>query len=521
MVRHTARTRGVIAVAAFAATALTLTACSGSGGDADGGGEADTASLVIGLDADQAPQGYDPLLYSNGQRFFFEGMYDSLFEIGEDGSVVPSAATDFSFNEDFTQMTLDVDTTLTFDDGTALSADLVKENLDQRDNPDLNAYRELGAGGETEITDVEVVDEDTLTLTFAVPQPGFQGNLAFPGGAIVGPTGLADRASLDTVPDGSGPLTVDSDATIKGNSYVLVKKDGADRAADYPFDSYEFKPILDPQARTNALISGEVEITLLAADTTDQVESSGKAVALNGGTIWNLFAMDKAGALNPAFGDPLVAKALSIAINRPEYVAAVHPGQEPTWNVLPADSPGFIPELEDEYAYDPEAAKDLLAEAGYADGLEFEWTIQNRTQRDLEALQTYWAAIGVDVTLNMAASTEELFAAVRTNYMGGPLNLTWSNPLGNINGVLFGFANFHGAEGPEIQAAAQAYGAAQDDAARAEALTGINRAIVDSGWLIPLYEEFAAWGYEQGKVAEPTFAGAEAYPILASIQPAS
>jgi peptide/nickel transport system substrate-binding protein len=88
--------------------------------------------------------------------------------------------------------------------------------------------------------------------------------------------------------------------------------------------------------------------------------------------------------------------------------------------------------------------------------------------------------------------------------------------------VLFGFANFHKAENPEIQAAAGAYAAAGgDEAAQATALTDLNRAIVESGWLLPLYNQLSPWAYNTAKVAEPTFPGAEPFPILATLQPAS
>ena len=515
--------RGAAVIAAVAASALALTACTGSGGGGrESGGAVDTSKLVIGLDSDQAALGYDPLRYGSGQRMFFEGIYDSLFVLDENGQVVPDLVTDFEYSEDQTQLTLDLDTSATFGDGTALSADLVKENLDDRDNPDLSAYSGFAAGGQNEIADVAVVDDDTVTITFAKPTPGFESNLVFPAGVIVGPAGVADRSSLDSTPDGSGPLEVDVDATVKGNSYLLVKKEDNAAAADYPFDSYEFKPILDPQARVNAAISGEVDMANITADTQEQVESAGTGLVANAGTVVNLLAFDKNGSLAPQWADPNVWKALSMAIDREAYVNAVHPGEMPTANALPADSPGFLPELDEEYAYDPDAAKALLAEAGYPDGFSFDFTINQGSQRDLEAIQPYWAAIGVTVNLKNAASTEELFAVVQTEPMGGPIPLTWTNPVGNVFGVLFGFANFHGAENAEIQAAAGAYAAATgDEAAQDAALADLNRAIVDSGWLIPLYEQLSPWAYNTAKVAEPTFPGAEAFPILASVQPAS
>ncbi|WP_417563925.1 ABC transporter substrate-binding protein [Microbacterium sp.] len=523
MSRNTHTVRGAAILAAIAIAAVALSGCSGSGGGDKANATPDTAKLVIAIDSDQAADGYDPIHYAAGQRMFFEGIYDSLFALDAQGQVVPDLVKDFSYNKDNTQLTLDLDTTATFSDGTKLSAELVKQNLDFRGtSPDLNAYNQFTKGQDNEITDVKVVDDDTVALSFAQPRPGFEANLAFPGGTIVGPAGLADdRKSLSTTPDGSGPLQVDTAKTVKGNSYLLTKKKDNARAADYPFDSYEFRPIIDPQARVNSAISGEVDLAYITADTQTQAKSAGIGLVANGGTVQNIIAFDKVGATGKQWSSPDVYKALSMAIDRDTYVKAVHPGEVPTTNVLPKDSPGFIPELDTEYAYNPDAAKALLAKAGYPNGFDFDFTITPGSQRDMEALQPYWAAIGVNMKLKNAASTEEAFKTVQTEPLGGPIPLTWTNPLGNVFGVLFGFANYHGAKSPEIQGAAGALGAAGTDAAAQKtALTNLNRAIVDSGWLIPLYEQLASWAYDKNKIAEPTFPGAEAFPLLSSIQPA-
>jgi peptide/nickel transport system substrate-binding protein len=516
--------RGAAVIAAVAASALALAGCTGSADSAESGSASDSSKLVIGLESDQAALGYDPLRYGSGQRMFFEGLYDSLFVLDAEGQVVPDLVTSFEYNEEQTELTLDLDTSATFAEGSTLTAELVKQNLDFRGNPDLSAYSGFAAGGEQEISEVTVVDDDTVTLTFAAAQPGFEANLVLPAGAIVGPAGVTDRSSLDATADGSGPLEIDTDATIKGNSYLLVKKDGAAAAEDYPFDSYEFRPILDPQARVNAAISGEVDLAYITSATQEQVEAAGVGLVANGGVVQNLLPFDKNGSLAPQFGDPRVWNALSIAIDREAYVNAIHPGDIPTANALPAESPGYIPELEDDFAYDPDAAKALLAEAGYPDGFAFDFVINQGSQRDLEAIQPYWAEIGVDVTLKNASSTEELFAAVQTTPMGGPIPLTWTNPAGNVFGVLFGFANFHGAENPEIQAAAGAYGAAAgagDTDAQEAALTDLNSAIVNSGWLLPLFEQLSPWAYNTSALDEPTFPGTDSFPILSTLQPAS
>lgn len=512
--------RGV-AVAAIAACALVLAACSGTA-DAAGGAKPDTGKLTIGLDSDQAALGYDPLKYGAGQRMFFEGVYDSLFKLDKEGKVVPDLVKTFTYNADKTQLTLDLDTTATFDDGSKLTADLVKQNLDARSNSDLSAYTSFAKGGSQEISDVAVVDDHTVALHFAKPQPGFEANLVMPAGAIVGAKGVADRSSLSSSPDGSGPLRIDTKKSVKGNTYIETKKPGDAAAKAYPYDSYVFKVIQDGQARANAAISGQVDTAFITAETQQQVTSSGTGLVANGGIVQNLIAFDKSGALAPQWGDPDVFKALSIAIDRKAFVKAVHPGEVPTANVLPKDSPGYVPGLEKDYAYDPKEAKKLLADAGYPDGFSFDFLISQDTQRDMEALQTYWKAIGVTVNLKNSTSTEQTFAAVQTTPMGGPIAMNWNNPAANVFGALFGFANFHKAQNAAIQAATGAVNSAGTDSAKQkEALTNLNTAIAQSGWLIPLYEQLSPWAYNTKKLAKPTFPGTESFPILSSFTPAS
>ena len=118
------------------------------GAPGESGAAADTAKLIIATDSDQAAFGYDPIRYGSGQRMFFEGIYDSLFVLDQDGKVVPHLVTKFEYSEDQTELTLDLDTSATFADGTTLSAELVKQNLDSRGDPDLQrllGVRDRGA----------------------------------------------------------------------------------------------------------------------------------------------------------------------------------------------------------------------------------------------------------------------------------------------------------------------------------------------------------------------------------------
>jgi peptide/nickel transport system substrate-binding protein len=483
------------------------------------GGGGDDSTLTLVYDSDAASFGYDPLEYSDGQRPFYEALYDFLAVPFADGGYGPGLATEFAYNEDGTELTLTLAEGVEFTDGSTLTADLVKANFDRRDDPSLPGYAAVAAGGAQELVSVDVVDDTHVTLVFAAPQFGFESTLATITGAIVGQTGIDDPTTLGTTPAGSGPYTL-SDETVKGTSYVFDKVADGDIADQYAYDTVVIKPITDPQARVNAVVSGEGDAAFIITSTAEVAEQQGLGISQVGGTVASLLVFDKSGATSAPFADPNVRIALGYAIDREEFVAGVHPGETPAVNALPKDSPGFSDEIDAEYSYDPEKAKELLAAAGYPDGFEFDAITQADSQTDWEAIQTYFAEVGVTMNLKQASSTEEAFAAVQTTPLG-LLPVSWANPVGIMFGVVLGFANPHGEFNPALIEATQAVAGSQGDPAIAgPALSDLNAHLVEDGWLIPLYEQLTTWTYNSDKLAAVDFGPASSVPTLASFTPA-
>ena len=60
-----------------------------------------------------------------------------------------------------------------------------------------------------------------------------------------------------------------------------------------------------------------------------------------------------------------------------------------------------------------------------------------------------------------------------------------------------------------------------DEEAQAAALTDLNQAIVESGWLLPLFEQLAPVGLQRGEGRRAHLPGPDSFPLLASLQPAS
>ena len=374
----------------------------------------------------------------------------------------PQLVTNFEYSEDKTQLTLDLDTSATFDDGTALSAELVKQNLDARGNPDLSAYSAFRRRAAER-------DHRRRRRRRRHRHPHVRRGEA---GVRVQPRPArrrhrrADRRCRPLEPRRDARRLRPADGRRARRRSRATPTFSSRRRTTPPPPTTPSTPTSSSRSSTRRRASTRRSRARSISPTSPPTRRRRSSRPASASSPTAARSRTSSPSTRPAhsapqWADPRVYQALSMAIDRETYVAAVHPGEIPTANALPADNPGYLPELEEEYAYDPEGAKDLLAEAGYPDGFDFDFTISQGSQRDLEALQPYWEAIGVNVNLKNAASTEELFAVVQTEPLGGPIPLTWTNPLGNVFGVLFGFANFHGAENAEIQAAAGAFGAAQ------------------------------------------------------------
>jgi len=507
------------AVAGVAIVALTACSSGGASGSA-GGGAADPETLTIVQEQDMAATGYDPLMYSSGQRQFYEASYESLLRFAPDGTVGPGLASAFEFNEDGTVLTLTLTEGVTFTDESALTADLVIANLARRSDTSLPAYSGFAPGGDAEIVSAEAPDASTVVITFAAPQFQIVQSLAGVPGMIVGQTALDDPSVLDDAPVGSGPYELDTDNTVKGSTYTFTRNELNGSADDYAFDTVVFRPIIDPQARANALISGQADAGVVKSSTVSLLESKNVGVAQKGGTVVSMIAFDKTGTSVPQMADERVHQAIQLAIDRDRLVKTLHEGDTPQRNVLPSASPGWSSELDEQWARDVDRAKALLAEAGYPDGFSFEILSGGETQSDLESIQTDLAEIGITMEIRPAASTQEAFAAVNTTAIG-ILPLDWSDPVGNMFGVIFGFANLQGGDDADLRAATGALAAAQDDAARTAALQDINARLLEIGWVYPLYEPFTSVAYDTDKLAEVEFPGEQSIPLLSAFAPAS
>ncbi|MBC7723754.1 MAG: hypothetical protein H7146_03255 [Burkholderiaceae bacterium] len=346
---------GAVAIAG----AVALTGCSSAAPATD---TTAPTELVLGNNGDVLS--WDPGEMKEGAIIqYAEAVYDPLLRKTPDAGIEANLATEFTYNDDLTELTLVLRDDVSFSDDTPFNADAVKANIEAR---------KLGAGSASEaaksIEEVVVVDDSTVKLDLLAPNPGLLSALASYLGFMASPASIAS-GDIATTPVGSGPYTLNGAESEAATSYTFDARDGYWNPDAFPFDTVVIKPFTDFTARYNALTTGQIQFMYGTSDMVDQAKADGLTVQTVPGEWQGIILQDRAGSVLPALEDVRVRQAFNYALDRETILASYYSGfgQVSTQTFNPA-SEAWVEKLNDEYRYDPEKAKDLLAEAGYPDG---------------------------------------------------------------------------------------------------------------------------------------------------------
>lgn len=385
--------------ALFAVAALTLAGCSGGGEDpepggsnADGGTDQAAEKLVLGNNGDLLT--WDVGEMKEGAVIHYaEAVFDPLLRKTPDATVEGNLATDFEYNDDLTQLTLKLQEGITFSDGTEFDADAVKVNIEAR---------KTSAGSASEaarvIENVEVIDATTVRIDLSEPSPDLLSALATYLGFMASPTTIAD-GSAGTNPVGTGPYVLNTEATESGVSYGFDAREEYWNKEAYPFESLEIRPYEEFTARYNALATDQIQFMYGTSDMVENAKAEGLTVQSIPGEWQGIILQDRAGIESAALGDVRVRQAINYALDREAILEAHYSGfgQVSTQTFNPA-SVAWLDELNTRYPFDPDKARELLAEAGYADGFTVPISYSEGFQSPLvPILAQYLADVGITV----------------------------------------------------------------------------------------------------------------------------
>ncbi|SFJ68692.1 ABC transporter substrate-binding protein [Celeribacter neptunius] len=343
------------------------------------------------------PAGLDPTEGSPvaAGQVTWQNVFEGLVTIDRDGVLQPQLATGWDISEDGLSYTFALRPGVSFHNGAAFDSAVAKFSLERILAEDsTNGQKALYSV----IDSVEAPDPATLVLHLSHPASDLLYWLGFPAAVMVEP-GSAE--SNGRTPVGTGPFKLDE--WRQGDRVIMSAFDGYWGGAP-ALDTLTARFIADPQAQVAALRSGQVDgIAEFGAPELFEQFTSDKGFTTHVGTG----EMEVVAGMNnakPPFDDVRVRRALMMAVDRALLVEAVKSGfGTPIGSHFSPASP-FYEDLTDAFPYDPEAAKALLAEAGYADGFEFTFKVPTRTyaQRSAEVLQAYFAQI--DVTAKIESS---------------------------------------------------------------------------------------------------------------------
>ncbi len=265
-----------------------------------------------------------------------------------------------------------------FHDGTPLTADDVVFSYRRRVE-DKDSKQAAVLGG---VQSVEAVDAATVRITTKEPDASF---LSRADTSIILSKAQYDRLGPEAAvkqPLGTGPYTFKE--YVPGQRLVVAKNPHY-WGAPPTWDEVIFRSIPEDEARVNALLNGEVDVIAnLPIQSIERVNGSGRAsaVGVRGSRI--MFV-----ALNPII-EPLkslqVRQAIAHAIDKEALIHGIL--QDHAYRLDGPLGPGMVgyaPDLGPRYDYDPAKAKQLLAQAGYADGFDVDfYTTVNRFPKDKE-----------------------------------------------------------------------------------------------------------------------------------------
>ena len=346
-----------------------------------------------------AAQAIDSVLYSN----VFEGL--TRFE--GDGAVVPGLAKSWEISDDGTVYTFNLNSGVSFHDGTDMDAEDVKFSLDRaRAEDSTNAQKRLFSG----ITDVTVVDPMTVKVTLDQPNGSFLFNMAWGDAVIVAPESIENIASN---PIGTGAFTFSD--WVQGDRLELTRNENywGNPAA---LESATFRFISDPTAAFAAVMAEDVDVFVgfPAPENLPQFEADSRFQVLVGNTEGETILSTN--NKMPPFDNLLVRKAVAHAIDRQAIIDGAMFGYgTPIGTHFAPHNPDYV-DLLGNSPYDPAKAKQFLAEAGFPDG--FKTTLKlpppSYARRGGEIIASQLRKVGIEAeisNLEWSQWLEEVFKA--------------------------------------------------------------------------------------------------------------
>jgi len=398
---HMARIRFWLLMGFSLSLVLLATGCGTASTSRGGDGSTVPDEVVVGL-GDDVPIFSALRTFGGNSSFLTTNIYEALTNVEPDGKPVPALAVSWKVSPDGKSYEVKLRKGTTYVNGDPVTVEDVAFRFAQGKDP-KNIPNQMPKHW----VRMEVVDNETVRYVLDYPDPGFVKSLAGNAGAPIPKKyydSIGGEEAFEKAPVGAGPYKV-VDRRVK-EGWTLERYDGY--WGEKPqVRKATFKVIPESSTRAAALKVGEIDLSVnFPPSFIADLEKTGgfkliKQPASNISSIRINKLRDTdptTGAKNP-FLDKRVRQAMAYSIDRDAIIQKLLDGMGEPIGLLFPDSFGYDPELKP-WPYDPNKAKQLLAQAGYPNGFDttFYGLLGERIPMSKEvgeAVAQYMTAVGI------------------------------------------------------------------------------------------------------------------------------
>ena len=375
---------------------------SASAGSAAAGNDSTTLTLATNADIMTT----DPQALNNGNTTsVLYNVYSNLVKQDDNGELVMDLAESYELLEDQVTWEFKIREDALFHDGTPVTAEDVAYSLtrvmtDESSSDHMNF---------SPLKEAVAVDEYTVHVVSKEPYP-IMLNLLAKGGAAVVPKAYIEENGEDAflaAPIGSGPYKLTE--YVKDDHVTLVPFEDYYGEKNEDWEEVIFRVIPESSTRVGELIAGTVDAVNMVIPTEWERVNGNEDTSVVNGPSTRVYQLALKTDKGPT-ADLRVRQAIDLAIDDKTIVDTILKGAgTPMLTRIPSGVNGCNEDLVGKYNYDPEKAKELLAEAGYPDG--FSMKLEAPTGKYLmdaeisQAIVAMLSQVGITVDLQLLESS--------------------------------------------------------------------------------------------------------------------
>ncbi len=395
------------------------------------------------------PDTLDPQATSGTLTFqHLKSVYDTLLEPDEHGNLVSALAESWELSIVKNTLTFQLRPGITFHNGDPLTAADVKATFERILAPESTSPHKPEFKF---VKGIHVLDDLTVQFELEKIHAPLIATLASGWSAILPKREIEAGHDFSTHPIGTGPFMFKE--WIRDDRLSCIRFPNYWQQGKPYLDEIEFKVVIDATVQLQGLLVGEFDIIQsLDMHNVPKIEENSETKLYTYSTALALVV-----AMNhqrPPFDNLLVRKAICHAIDRQALLDIAYPGGTIIGSFIDSDNPYYV-DYSEMYPYDPQRARDLLAEAGYPDGFKFTLALPQNYSPHVNAgnmVQNMLKQVGIEAKIQLG----DWGTWLSNVYRGRDFDMTIIGHTGKLdpNGRLAGFGdpeqNYINYNNPEV-----------------------------------------------------------------------